>query len=257
DGRNVTRAQLHAMAAAYNPAVYGARVNIEHYLSPFPDSVFSAMGDVVALSAEDINEGPLAGEAHLFAEIEPAQRMKDMIADGKKVYSSIEMHPSFPLTKGPYLMGLAMTDTPASLGTDKLKFTAEKRAEIMRFSSQDAEVTMFTPSFEAELVQENQSRNDSGKEWFSRVMGILGKGQKTDDQRFGQVHQAVEAVAQSQVDLSEQFSTAEQERQQDKATIQKLTTDLAALRQQLEGTDGNFSQRPAAGGGDSAQLADY
>jgi hypothetical protein len=48
------------MAAAYNPEVYGARVNIEHYLSPFPDSVF-AMGDVVALSAEDINEGPLAG----------------------------------------------------------------------------------------------------------------------------------------------------------------------------------------------------
>jgi hypothetical protein len=77
-------------------------------------------------------------------------------------------------------------------------------------------------------------------------MGILGKGQKTDDQRFGQVHQAVEAVAQSQVDLGEQFSTAEQERQQDKAAIQKLTTDLAALRQQLEGTDGNFSQRPAA-----------
>lgn len=134
DGRNVTRAQLHAMAAAYNPAVYGARVNIEHYLSPFPDSVFSAMGDVVSLSAEDINEGPLAGEAHLFAEIEPAQRMKDMIADGKKIYSSIEMHPNFPLTKGPYLIGLAMTDTPASLGTDKLKFTAEKRAEIMRFS---------------------------------------------------------------------------------------------------------------------------
>lgn len=61
DGRNVTRAQIHAMAAAYNPAVYGARVNIEHYLSPFPDSVFSAMGDVAALSAEDINE------AHLLA----------------------------------------------------------------------------------------------------------------------------------------------------------------------------------------------
>ncbi|EMX9850949.1 GPO family capsid scaffolding protein [Klebsiella michiganensis] len=256
DGRNVTRAQLHAMAAAYNPAVYGARVNIEHYLSPFPDSVFSAMGDVVALSAEDINEGPLTGEAHLFAEIEPAQRMKDMIADGKKVYSSIEMHPSFPLTKGPYLTGLAMTDTPASLGTDKLKFTAEKRAEIMRFSSQDAEVTMFTPSFEAELVQENQ-RSDEGKQWFNRVMGILGKGQKTDDQRFGQVREAVEAVAQSQVDLGEQFSAAEQERQQDKAAIQKLTTDLAALHRQLEGTDGNFSQRPAAGGGNNAQLADY
>lgn len=257
DGRNVTRAQLHAMAAAYNPAVYGARVNIEHYLSPFPDSVFSAMGDVVALSAEDINEGPLAGEAYLFAEIEPSQRMKDIIADGKKVYSSIEMHPSFPLTKGPYLMGLAMTDTPASLGTDKLKFTAEKRAEIMRFSSQDTEATLFTASFEAELMQENQSRNDSGKEWFSRVMSIIGKGQKTDDQRFSQMHQVVEAVAQSQSDQLDRFSAIEQESQRDKAAIQKLTSDLDALRQQLGSTDANFSQRPAANGGANAQLADY
>ncbi|HCT7667041.1 TPA: GPO family capsid scaffolding protein [Klebsiella pneumoniae] len=257
DGRNVTRAQLHAMAAAYNPAVYGARVNIEHYLSPFPDSVFSAMGDVVALSAEDINEGPLAGEAHLFAEIEPAQRMKDMIADGKKIYSSIEMHPNFPLTKGPYLMGLAMTDTPASLGTDKLKFTAEKRAEIMRFSSQDAEVTLFTTSFEAEMIELAAQRGDEGVKWFTRVMDILGKGQKTDDQRFSQVHQAVEAVAQSQSDQLDRFSTIEQERQQDKAAIQKLTSDLDALRQQLGNTDANFSQRPPANGGANAQLADY
>lgn len=257
DGRNVTRAQLHAMAAAYNPAVYGARVNIEHYLSPFPDSVFSAMGDVVSLSAEDINEGPLAGEAHLFAEIEPAQRMKDMIADGKKIYSSIEMHPNFPLTKGPYLIGLAMTDTPASLGTDKLKFTAEKRAEIMRFSSQDAEVTLFTTSFEAEMIELAAQRSDEGTKWYARVMDILGKGQRTDDQRFSQVHQAVEAVAQAQSDQFDRFSTIEQERQQDKAAIQKLTSDLDALRQQLGNTDANFSQRPPANGGANAQLADY
>jgi hypothetical protein len=104
---------------------------------------------------------------------------------------------------------------------------------------------MFTEAFEAEVMSWPPSAAMRGK-WFNRVMGILGKGQKTDDQRFGQVHQAVEAVAQSQVDLGEQFSTAEQERQQDKAAIQKLTTDLAALRQQLEGTDGNFSQRPPA-----------
>ena len=257
DGRNVTRAQLHAMAAAYNPAVYGARVNIEHYLSPFPDSVFSAMGDVVSLSAEDINEGPLAGEAHLFAEIEPAQRMKDMIADGKKIYSSMEMHPNFPLTKGPYLIGLAMTDTPASLGTDKLKFTAEKRAEIMRFSSQDAEVTLFTTSFEAEMIELAAQRSDEGTKWYARVMDILGKGQRTDDQRFSQVHQAVEAVAQAQSDQLDRFSTIEQERQQDKAAIQKLTSDLDALRQQLGNTDANFSQRPPANGGANAQLADY
>lgn len=257
DGREIQPQHLRDAAANYSPDVYGARVNIEHYLSMFPGSDFGAMGDVVALSTEDITDGPLAGRTALYAEIEPSERMVQMTNKGQKVYSSIELHPQFALNGKAYVVGLAMTDTPASLGTDRLKFAVQQRASVMAFNNQQGEAPMFTEALEAEVIELAAQRSDEGKQWFNRVMGILGKGQKTDDQRFGQVHQAVEAVAQSQVDLSEQFSTAEQERQQDKATIQKLTTDLAALRQQLEGTDGNFSQRPAAGGGDSAQLADY
>lgn len=257
DGREIQPQHLRDAAANYNLEVYAARVNIEHILSPYPGSDFGAMGDVVALSAEDITEGPLAGRTGLYAEIEPSERMKQMTDKGQKVYSSIELHPQFALNGKAYMMGLAMTDTPASLGTERLKFAAQQRASVMAFNNQQAEAPMITEAIEAEVIELAAQRSDEGKQWFNRVMGILGKGQKTDDQRFGQVHQAVEAVAQSQVDLGEQFSTAEQERQQDKAAIQKLTTDLAALRQQLEGTDGNFSQRQPAGGGDSAQLADY
>lgn len=257
DGREIQPQHLRDAAANYSPEVYGARVNIEHYLSMFPGSDFGAMGDVVALSTEDITDGPLAGRTALYAEIEPSDRMVQMTNKGQKVYSSIELHPQFALNGKAYVVGLAMTDTPASLGTDRLKFAAQQRASVMAFNNQQGEAPMFTEALEAEVIELAAQRSDEGKQWFNRVMGILGKGQKTDDQRFGQVYQAVEAVAQSQVDLGEQFSTAEQERQQDKAAIQELTTDLAALRQQLEGTDGNFSQRPAAGGGDNAQLADY
>ncbi|HBQ0287903.1 TPA: GPO family capsid scaffolding protein [Klebsiella pneumoniae] len=257
DGREIQPQHLRDAAANYSPEVYGARVNIEHYLSMFPGSDFGAMGDVVALSTEDITDGPLAGRTALYAEIEPSERMVQMTNKGQKVYSSIELHPQFALNGKAYVVGLAMTDTPASLGTDRLKFAAQQRASVMAFNNQQGEAPMFTEALEAEVIELAAQRSDEGKQWFNRVMGILGKGQKTDDQRFGQVHQAVEAVAQSQVDLGEQFSTAEQERQQDKAAIQKLTTELAALRQQLEGTDGNFRQRPAAGGGDNAQLADY
>ncbi|WP_165472006.1 GPO family capsid scaffolding protein [Klebsiella pneumoniae] len=257
DGREIQPQHLRDAAANYNLEVYAARVNIEHILSPYPGSDFGAMGDVVALSAEDITEGPLAGRTGLYAEIEPSERMKQMTDKGQKVYSSIELHPQFALNGKAYMMGLAMTDTPASLGTERLKFAAQQRASVMAFNNQQVEAPMITEAIEGEVIELAAQRSDEGKQWFNRVMGILGKGQKTDDQRFGQVHQAVEAVAQSQVDLCEQFSAAEQERQQDKATIQKLTTDLAALRQQLEGTDGNFSQRPAAGGGANAQLADY
>ena len=257
DGREIQPQHLRDAAANYSPEVYGARVNIEHYLSMFPGSDFGAMGDVVALSTEDITDGPLAGRTALYAEIEPSDRMVQMTNKGQKVYSSIELHPQFALNGKAYVVGLAMTDTPASLGTERLKFAAQHRASVMAFNNQQGEAPMFTEALEAEVIELAAQRSDEGKQWLNRVMGILGKGQKTDDQRFGQVHQAVEAVAQSQVDLGEQFSTAEQERQQDKAAIQKLTTELAALRQQLEGTDGNFSQRPPAGGGDSAQLADY
>ncbi|HEO1744528.1 TPA: GPO family capsid scaffolding protein [Klebsiella pneumoniae] len=257
DGREIQPQHLRDAAANYSPEVYGARVNIEHYLSMFPGSDFGAMGDVVALSTEDITDGPLAGRTALYAEIEPSERMVQMTNKGQKVYSSIELHPQFALNGKAYVVGLAMTDTPASLGTDRLKFAAQQRASVMAFNNQQGEAPMFTEALEAEVIELAAQRSDEGKQWFNRVMGILGKGQKTDDQRFGQVHQAVEAVAQSQVDLGEQFSTAEQERQQDKDAIQKLTTELAALRQQLEGTDGNFRQRPAAGGGDNAQLADY
>ncbi|WP_225322387.1 GPO family capsid scaffolding protein [Klebsiella pneumoniae] len=257
DGREIQPQHLRDAAANYSQEVYGARVNIEHYLSPYPGSDFGAMGDVAALSTEDITEGPLAGRTALYAEIEPSDRMVQMTNKGEKVYSSIELHPQFALNGKAYIVGLAMTDTPASLGTERLKFATQQRASVMAFNNQQAEPPMFSEAIEAEVIELTAQRSDEGAKWYSRVMGIISKGQKTDDQRFSQMHQVVEAVAQSQSEQIDQFNAAELERQQDKVAIQKLSTDLAALRQQLEGTDGNFSQRQPANGGANAQLADY
>lgn len=257
DGREIQPQHLRDAAANYSQEVYGARVNIEHYLSPYPGSDLGAMGDVAALSTEDITEGPLAGRTALYAEIEPSDRMVQMTNKGEKVYSSIELHPQFALNGKAYVVGLAMTDTPASLGTERLKFATQQRASVMAFNNQQAEPPMFSEAIEAEVIELTAQRSDEGAKWYSRVMGIISKGQKTDDQRFSQMHQVVEAVAQSQSEQIDQFNAAELERQQDKVALQKLTTDLAALRQQLEGTDGNFSQRQPANGGANAQLADY
>lgn len=257
DGREIQPQHLRDAAANYSQEVYGARVNIEHYLSPYPGSDFGAMGDVAALSTEDITEGPLAGRTALYAEIEPSDRMVQMTNKGEKVYSSIELHPQFALNGKAYIVGLAMTDTPASLGTERLKFATQQRTSVMAFNNQQAEPPMFSEAIEAEVIELTAQRSDEGAKWYSRVMGIISKGQKTDDQRFSQMHQVVEVVAQSQSEQIDQFNAAELERQQDRVAIQKLTTDLAALRQQLEGTDGNFSQRQPANGGANAQLADY
>ncbi|EOM5587067.1 GPO family capsid scaffolding protein [Escherichia coli] len=189
DGREISPVHLREAAENFNPDVYAARVNVEHYLSPCPSSEFSAMGDVTALSTEDITEGPLAGRTALYAEIEPTERMKQLVADGKKIYSSIELHPQFSVNGRAYLVGLAMTDTPASLGTERLKFTAQQRQAVMTFNSVQGEAPLISEAIESEIIEMAEQRQEEGTQWFNRVMGIIGRGRKADDASFSRIQE--------------------------------------------------------------------
>lgn len=257
DGREISPVHLREAAENFNPDVYAARVNVEHYLSPCPSSEFSAMGDVTALSTEDITEGPLAGRTALYAEIEPTERMKQLVADGKKIYSSIELHPQFSVNGRAYLVGLAMTDTPASLGTERLKFTAQQRQAVMTFNSVQGEAPLISEAIESEIVEMAEQRQEEGTQWFNRVMGIIGRGRKADDASFSRIQEAVEGVATSQADIIDRFNALETRHQQDSQKITSLTTELAALKEKLRTQDGDPQNRFTATGAASDQLADF
>lgn len=257
DGREISPVHLREAAENFNPDVYAARVNVEHYLSPCPSSEFSAMGDVTALSTEDITEGPLAGRTALYAEIEPTERMKQLVADGKKIYSSIELHPQFPVNGRAYLVGLAMTDTPASLGTERLKFTAQQRQAVMTFNSVQGEAPLISEAIESEIIEMAEQRQEEGTQWFNRVMGIIGRGRKADDASFSRIQEAVEGVATSQADIIDRFNALETRHQQDSQKITSLTTELAALKEKLRTQDGDPQNRFTATGAASDQLADF
>ncbi|ENL8620526.1 GPO family capsid scaffolding protein [Escherichia coli] len=257
DGREISPVHLREAAENFNPDVYAARVNVEHYLSPCPSSEFSAMGDVTALSTEDITEGPLAGRTALYAEIEPTERMKQLVADGKKIYSSIELHPQFSVNGRAYLVGLAMTDTPASLGTERLKFTAQQRQAVMTFNSIQGEAPLISEAIESEIIEMAEQRQEEGTQWFNRVMGIIGRGRKADDASFSRIQEAVEGVATSQADIIDRFYVLETRHQQDSQKITLLTTELAALKEKLRTQDGDPQNRFTATGAASDQLADF
>ncbi|EBF2864662.1 GPO family capsid scaffolding protein [Escherichia coli O2:H6] len=257
DGREISPVHLREAAENFNPDVYAARVNVEHYLSPCPSSEFSAMGDVTALSTEDITEGPLAGRTALYAEIEPTERMKQLVADGKKIYSSIELHPQFSVNGRAYLVGLAMTDTPASLGTERLKFTAQQRQAVMTFNSVRGEAPLISEAIESEIIEMAEQRQEEGTQWFNRVMGIIGRGRKADDASFSRIQEAVEGVATSQADIIDRFNALETRHQQDSQKITSLTTELAALKEKLRTQDGDPQNRFTATGAASDQLADF
>ncbi|HHY7917893.1 TPA: GPO family capsid scaffolding protein, partial [Escherichia coli] len=210
DGREISGEMLRQAAENYDPSVYASRVNIEHVLSMWPSSELCAVGDLIALSTDEITEGKLAGRTALYAEIEPTDRMKNMIADGKKVYSSIEMLPELDAVKGPYIVGLAMTDTPASLGTERLKFAAQQRASIMQFSKCTTEPSMFTVAMEAEMLTTTEQRTEESRQWFSRVMALISKTRTADGEQFSQLRDVVENIASDHADLIDRFSTLEQ-----------------------------------------------
>lgn len=257
DGREISPVHLREAAENFNPDVYAARVNVEHYLSPCPSSEFSAMGDVTALSTEDITEGPLTGRTALYAEIEPTERMKQLVADGKKIYSSIELHPQFSVNGRAYLVGLAMTDTPASLGTERLKFTAQQRQAVMTFNSIQGEAPLISEAIESEIIEMAEQRQEEGTQWFNRVMGIIGRGRKADDASFSRIQEAVEGVATSQADIIDRFNVLETRHQQDRQKIMSLTTELTALKEKLRTQDGDPQNRFTATGAASDQLADF
>lgn len=128
DGRRIERVQIEQMAKNYNPAKYGARVWLEHLRGTLPDGPFAALGDIINLRTET-REGKLS----LLAQIQPLQSLVEINKAKQKIYSSVELDPKFADTGEAYLVGLGVTDSPASLGCDVLTFSST--AKVNPFSA--------------------------------------------------------------------------------------------------------------------------
>ena len=177
DGRVIERAWIQQMAGSYNPSLYGARINLEHIRGILPDSPFKAYGDVVALKAEEVD---LDGKKKLalFAQLEPTDALVSMVNNDKqKIYTSIEVSPNFAKTGGAYLVGLAVTDSPASLGTEKLSFAA-KHPDAKLFDDRKLHAeNLFTASCEASIELEEVSADggDATGKLLSGLAGLLDR----------------------------------------------------------------------------------
>lgn len=165
DGREITAQQIQQMADSYSQDVYNARVWTEHLRGTLPDGLFKALGDVVAVKAEPIVGGALNGKMALYVKLEPHPDLVTMVRSGQKVHLSIEMHPNLPNTNGAYLMGLGVTDSPASLGTGIMKFSTSERVESIFSDPAECAINEVPKP----LVGENQP------EYFNKMMDYFNK----------------------------------------------------------------------------------
>ena len=200
DGRTIAPEWLTQAAKNYNREKYGARVNLEHYLSPFPDSDFRAYGDVLSVYAEEVE---IDGEKKmaLFADIDPTEDLIKLNKARQKVYTSVELDLDFAGTGEAYLVGLAVTNTPASLGTEYLQFCAGAGDKSPLAARKQKSTNLFTCAIETEV--EFTEEGDKGPSLLEKVKGMFTRRDQVSGEQFADVHQAVEAVATEVTSLEE------------------------------------------------------
>ena len=245
DGRVIERDWLEQMATNYDPVnTYGARINLEHFRGVVPDGPFKAYGDVLALETRDEPDGKLG----LYAQIKPTADLVAMTKAGQKIYTSCEINPSFADTGEAYLVGLAVTDNPASLGTEILAFAAKNPAASPLAKKKQDPANLFSAADE-ELVIEMETKS-LGAVLLSKVQGLLGKSTKEQDQasdaRFKDVHEAVEAVATHSQETAAAVATG----------FKELRDQVADLTAKLSAAPDGTPPRPLVTGGDNKVVTD-
>lgn len=194
DGRVISATDIQEMAETFDPRVYGCRINLEHLKGILPDGPFSRYGDVVELKSEKIDDDSvLKGKLALFAKITPTDDLIAMNKKLQKVYTSMEIQPNFANTGKCYLVGLAVTDDPASLGTEYLEFCrGAKFNPLNRFKAEPG--NLISVATLAELEFEDQTENVFTA-LSDKVKAIFSRKQASDDARFHDVHEAVTTVS--------------------------------------------------------------
>ncbi|ENO07457.1 GPO family capsid scaffolding protein [Escherichia coli] len=265
DGRIISGNDIQEMAESFDPRVYGCRINLEHIRGLFPDGDFKRLGDVVELKAEIIDDdSALNGKWALFARITPTDDLIAMNKKLQKVYTSMEIQPNFANTGKCYLVGLAVTDDPASLGTEYLEFCRNaKHNPLQRFKTNPENV--FSAATLAELEFEDVPDTVLNS-LTDKVKAIFSRKQVSDDARLNDVHEAVTTVSEHvQTNLTKQderlsametaFATFKQELT---GKVEETSQAFSDLKTTLDKTE-SFSQprrTKASGGGGDELLTD-
>ncbi|WP_303828844.1 GPO family capsid scaffolding protein [Asticcacaulis taihuensis] len=271
DGRKIDRKDIEDIVATYNRSTLGARINMEHIRGYSPEPPFNSYGDILAVRAEEVDlavGGKTEKRLALFAQIEPTDGLVEINKKKQKLYSSIEIQPNFANTGKSYLVGMAVTDSPASLGTEILEFAS--KATVNPFTSRKASpdnLIVAAEEFSLELETEAApsavqteavSAFTAMREFFTgkKPVEVTPPAVETPPAAPANDLAAFSAkIMQGMELLSASFEASS--KVQAEATA-KVAADLEAFKSQLDNTPSNtFTQRPQTSGSSGRIRADF
>lgn len=159
DGREILPQELRDIADTYTPAKYTAVIWCDH--ERWPGSHGTVFAVRLVEEGEDLEPGKIALEAQL----KPNDRLLYLNDQGQKLFTSIEITPNFAGSGKAYLTGLAVTDSPASLGTQELYF-----------SNRTSRAAYYAASQELGPLRESEPQGEIGRlaAMFTRLFKRFG-----------------------------------------------------------------------------------
>ena len=258
DGRVIDDKMLQEMASSYDPKTYGARLNIEHVRGISGQAPFRAYGDVLDLSTAEVEvnfNGQTEKRLGLYGTFEVTEEAKSLNDSSQKVFPSIEIEPNFGGKGFAYLMGCALTDSPASIATERLAFNRHLPGTIVLSRGADGQP-------EGALDLEFAAAGEPPADGFLSKLGTLLDGfsakftmaaPKEGDPKLEEKPAAAFDFSQMRPlfeDLGKSFSASiEGLRSEFRAETDAQAVKLKALETTIEKTpDTNHARRPVAAG---------
>lgn len=150
DGREITAEMIDQCVETFNAETYSPRCNVEHISGYSPEPPFNGYGDVIGLEARDDKftiDGKEETRRALYAQVDANDQLVGLAKRDQKPFPSVELTPSYAGTGKVGLIGLAFTDKPASIGTQRLNFSRSAPGSVFATSPEAA-----TPEFEAKAA---------------------------------------------------------------------------------------------------------
>lgn len=271
DGRSLSQQQIIDMSETYDPVEYTARINCEHMSGRWSglnsNYDVGALGDIIKVDhqMETFKQNGVDVQLMcLYATLSVLPDLVEANKQGKKIFTSIEFYPKFADTDRAYLVGLAVTDQPASRGIEPLKFN--RNADALCTDPNDQELILMTkdksnpaadnattedqPKQQPENTQDlnNQAEGDGFLQKLSTMFASKKSGMSTQEQ---------DLVLQSFKTLNEKTDDVAKENEGLQTELFELKTEFEELKTQLSIQPAtNLTNTPPTTGG-GAQLTEY
>lgn len=251
DGRTISAKELQEMADQYDPEIYGARINLEHMNFLFPDFA-GGYGDVIELKAEPWAKDET--KTALLAKLNITDSLQKLWDSGQKIYTSMEITPRFADTKKAYLTGLAITDTPASLGTTANYAAAKNKAEEKIFTAyrqtETQEIAMTKPQ-DSKQDQDQPITVEHAESIFSRLFAKYFGKKEPEQQETPTINPEQPSEPKEGQQFKQEgwsgFGKAAQLIEKLDEKIETLQTEYNALRAEFDKFKADIDTRPASG----------